>query len=357
MADRERSLVSYLLLPRPYDALCKAPLALMAYGLVWVSGPEARTPLAPTLVAWALFELVLYQSRYTLNDLADAEVDRLHVAAAARGRLPAGAAARRGAVVAIALRVVVFLAVALALPAEARVPTLVAALGFVAATASYERARAPMRRGAEGTSGLPVIALVGAGYAVRIGFGAALAGATGGQVAAIVAFGWAFGTLGVVMAWTLEAAGLRSGGDTTVLARKAHIATIARLVGDDPAHLAHPLLVGNGARLAAALLAASSAAAVAVGATLGSSPAPAAVALLVVLCAGAAPALLAWWPSLTAGVAAAALSVSAAGALGPPELILLLATITATVAVARSFTPATLDLNLPADEVRLLASR
>ena len=201
-----------------------------------------------------------------------------------------------------------------------------------------------------------MIGLVGGGYAVRIGFGAALAGATGPQVVAIVVFGWAFGTLGVVMAWTLEAAGLRSAGDTAVLSRKAHIATIARLVGDDPDHLAYPLLVGNGARLAAGLLAAASGAAVGVGVALSSEPDAAHVVGVAVVCVVVGPAVLAWWPSLWAAAVTVPLTVVVAATLGP-ELALLMLTITGTVAVARSFTPASIELNAPTEDPALLASR
>src|SRR5207247_5353588 len=89
---------------------------------------------------------------------------------------------------------------------------------------------------------LPVFLLVGAGYAVRIGVGAALAGASVDVVAVAAPFGWALGTAGVVMIWSLEAAGLRAAGDTATLARKVHIGLLARLIGDRPEALARPNL-------------------------------------------------------------------------------------------------------------------
>ena len=380
----ERSLAAYLVLPRPDEARAKAPMALLAFGLVHVADVSGdRVPVATALVAWAVFELLLYQSRYMLNDLADADVDRLHVAAEARARLPAGARARRWAMGVVAGRVLLAAAIVALLPDPARGITFLAALGLVAATASYEAARAPMRRahpcprpklrskarlyrafernlgrpgpapGAElpraGVAGLAVGGLVGAGYAVRVGLGAALGGARGTDVVAAIVFGWLFGTVGVVMAWTLEAAGLRSGGDTRVMARKAHIAGIARLVGDDPAHLQHPLLVGGGARLTAALLTASSVAAVALGVALGGSPDTVRLVGLLVGCAVVGPVLQLAWTSPWAGAVAVGTALATAATLGTAdgrdELLLLFAVVASTVAVARTFSPETIDLN------------
>lgn len=361
----ERSLAAYLVLPRPDEARAKAPLALLGFGLVLTGDvPGDRVSLATVLVAWATFELVLYQARYMLNDLADAEVDRLHVAAEARARLPAGARARRWSIGVLLGRIAVALAVIALLPGSARGTMLWAALGVVGATAAYEAVRAPMRRGGptslqekrpnralflQRRGALAVMVLVGAGYAIRVGFGVALAGADGPVVAAAVVLGWLFGTTGVVMAWLLEAAGLREGGDETVLARKAHIATIVDLVGDDPAHLDRPILRGGGARLTAGLLAASSAAAVALGVALGGSPGAGKVVALVALTTIAVPVLLVAWPSPWAGLPAVAIALGAAAGLataaGRDEMLLLLAVVVTTVAVARTFTPATIALN------------
>lgn len=358
----ERSLAAYLVLPRPDEARAKAPLALLGFGLVLTGDvPGDRVSLATVLVAWATFELVLYQARYMLNDLADAEVDRLHVAAEARARLPAGARARRWSIGVLTARIAVGLTVFALLPGSARGTMLWAALGVVGATAAYEFVRGPMRQPSlqekrpnralflQRRGALAVMVLVGAGYAIRVGFGVALAGADGPVVAAAVVLGWLFGTTGVVMAWLLEAAGLREGGDETVLARKAHIATIVDLVGDDPAHLDRPILRGGGARLTAGLLAASSAAAVALGVALGGSPGAGKVVALVALTTIAVPVLLVAWPSPWAGLPAVAIALGAAAGLattdGRDEMLLLLAVVVTTVAVARTFTPATIALN------------
>jgi hypothetical protein len=405
-----RSLAGYLALPRPDEAVAKAPLALLGYGLVHVAGASDAVPPATALLAWAVFELVLYQARYMLNDLADAEVDQQHVAAEGRKRLPPGERARRWSAAVMVGRVVAGLAVVALLPDPARRITLAAALGVALATAAYERARSPMRRAAtpppdpgaaggpvgpgaaggpvgpgavggpgSGAAGLPVapppgrvapggagegrgdrplflrrrgalavMVLVGAGYAIRVGLGVALAGPGGAVVLAATVLGWLFGTTGVVGAWLLEVAGLRQGGDTTVLASKAHLATIGDLVGDDPAHGAQPALRGGGAHLVAALLAAAAVAAVLVGVGLGGSPGPVRLGLLLVLAAGVVPGLLAGWPSRWAGLVAVVVAVGAAAALatgdGRAEMVLLLATVVTTPAVFRTFTPSALHL-------------
>lgn len=361
----ERRLASYLALPRPDEFRAKAPLALLGYGLVHVAGaPDAVAP-AAALTAWAVFELVLYQARYMLNDLADADVDRRHVAAEGRKRLPPGPRARRLSATVMVARVVAGLGVVALLPDPARGITLAAALGVVLATAGYEAARAPMRRAVVGEGpgpevrtdrplflrrrgALAVMVLVGAGYAIRVGLGVALAGAGGPVVLAATALGWLFGTTGVVGAWLLEVAGLRQGDDTTVLASKAHLATIADLVGDDPARHQRPILAGGGAHLVAGLLAAATVAAVLVGVGLGGSPGAARLALLLALAAGVVPASLVLWPSPWAGLAAVALAVGSGALLatgdGRPEMVLLLAVVVTTPAVFRTFTPEALHL-------------
>ena len=271
----ERSLVSYLVLPRPDEAVMKAPLLLLAYGLARVAGPPGPGAGAWVLAAWAAFELGLYQARYMLNDLADADVDRMHRGAEARARLPSGPGSRPWAITVLVARLAAAGVLIAVLPRSARPATLVAALGLAAATVAYEAARGPMRRpGAGPAPAGPVFALVGAGYAARIGLGAALGGTSGWALGAAVGFGWVFGTLVVVMTWMLEAGGLTAAGDRAVLARKAHLAALAELIGAEPRSLAQPLRRGRAARLVTAMAAATLAAAVVLGVALGGWLAP-----------------------------------------------------------------------------------
>lgn len=351
----ERSLPAYLLLPRPGEAWVKGWLAAIAFGVVALAGDEPPgPPLAVALAAWTVFELVLYQVRYLLNDLADAEVDRDHVAAGTRGRLPGGEPARRWARISVAPRLAVGLVCVAALPPPARETTAMATLGLAGATVAYEAARTGVRRrrvaidharlrGADAA----VFGLVGAGYALRLGLGAALAGATGGLVAATAVFGWAFGTLVVVMTWTCEAAGLLSGGGGGVLARKSHVALLARLVGDDPRRWCTPLLAGPPARLVGGLEAGTVAAALVTGGLLDGRPTAMGLTVLVLVCVVAAPVLVAIVPRPAAGWAAAALAVAAclgaAGGDGVGTAVVVFC-VAGPVAAFRTFSPASLGL-------------
>lgn len=351
-----RSLASYLVLPRSGETYGKGWLAPLGYGLVLLAGHTddgVAFPLA--LLAWVVFELGLLQARYMVNDLADADVDRLHVAARARGRLPDVPGARRWAVRVVAARLLLTAAVIVLLPGRAGTILGVAAAGLVGATVAYEAARTAIRRhpvvpGQVRLSAreAAVFATVGAGYAIRVGLGAALAGADGPALAATAVFGWAFGTLVVFMTWTLEAAGLVAGGDTAVLARKSHVAVLARLVGGDRPRLAKPLLGGAPGRLTLLLFAVASALAVLVGVTLGESPGALGLAALLVACALVSPAVMAWWTSDWGGRAAMAVDVAAALTLsrgGVGAVVALLFVVSGVVASMRSFTPDAMKLN------------
>lgn len=314
-----RSTASYLAVPRPWDAMFKAQLVWFGYALVRLASDPADAQAVPVvLVAWAAFELGAYQARYLLNDLADADLDRMHVAAAVRGRLPPGAAVRRAALVVLAGRLGATACAIAVLPARARALSA-AAVGVLAViTLLYEGIRAPMRHGRcqNAPSGIAVTALVGSGYALRMGFGVALAGGSPALVAWAALFAWPLGTMGVVMFWILEAARLRADGDRHVLARKPHLALLGRLVGDDPDHRERPLLRGAAALLAAALAAAASTTAVLLGAALDGGPGVGQLGVLLAVCGLASPLLLAAWPSPWAGAVALAVSAAAPLVLG-----------------------------------------
>jgi len=351
-----RSTLSYVLLPRPGEAWVKGWLPVIAFGVVALTGNDlAGPPLPVALAAWAVFELVLYQTRYLVNDLADAEVDRTHVAAATRGRLPAGDATRRLARASIVPRVAVGLGAALLLlPPPARGVTLAATAGLVAATVAYEAARTVVRRRRvdRATARLTAVevavyALVGAGYAVRIGLGAGLAGAGAALAGAAAAYGWAFGTLVVVMTWTCEAAGLLAGDGQAVLARKSHIAVLARLIGDGPERVAAPLLGGRPARLVAVLEGVATGTALVLGAGLDEAPTPIGAVALVAVCVVAGPLVVAVWPRPGVGWAAAVLALvtclvaGGGGGVGTAAVVFCVA---GPVATFRTFTPASLGL-------------
>src|SRR5947209_2938455 len=85
---RQRSLTSYLLLPRPKD-LGKGWLLVATFGLgaLAAGGADAHSALR-VLVVWPVLELLIYQARYQWNDIAGFEADQCHPDAATRGRLP-----------------------------------------------------------------------------------------------------------------------------------------------------------------------------------------------------------------------------------------------------------------------------
>jgi 4-hydroxybenzoate polyprenyltransferase len=324
----KRPLLSYLLLPRRMTATLLGPAGYIA---AWLGGEEARTPVVVALVAWAALDLGLYQGRYLLNDLLDADVDRDHPQAAERGRLPSGGRARRWAVTVLALRVVLSLAAIALLPGGARPVAVAAVVALVVATVAYEWAREMVRRRrvppgpvSPSLGEVGVWALIGSGYALRFGFGVALGGGGATDVLAAVAFGWMFGELAVAMVWLVESAHLRLHGGTGVLARKTHVAVLGRLHGDDPAAdpaaLQRPLLGPGPALLTACLLAVTSPLAVVVGAQLGGSgwPGGARLTLLLVVVTVVAPLVVARGRSGWVGLAPLALDLPAALALSTP---------------------------------------
>jgi hypothetical protein len=370
---RERSLVSYLVMPRVAAAYGYGSLSVMAYVLVRVTGdPPDGVALWAAVAAWVVFELGLYQGRYLVNDVLDAEVDRAHTAARSRGRLPAVPHARDWAVVAGVARLAAAALVVVLLPAEARTITLVAAAALVIAAVAYEACRSVIRRraaqlradadgdtdaGAGPAPGrltraeLAVYSIVGAGKGLRVCFGMALAGASGGALVAGVAFGWAYGTMTDIQSWTLEAAGLRAGGADDVLARKSHVGWLAQLVGDDPDRLHRPLLTGPPALLAAVLFAVASTLTVVVSAALGGWPEAAQLVALLAVSVVVGPLLNATWPSLWAGRVVMVLDVAAVGFLATrdsaPGMAVMLLFVSAVAATLRSFTPADLKLAPP----------
>jgi 4-hydroxybenzoate polyprenyltransferase len=347
-----RSLASYVALPRPAEAWVKGWLPVIAYAIAHLGGTGAGAPVWAAVAAWATFELGLYQARYVANDVADVEVDRSHPAASARGRLPDVPRARRVAAAGAAARVALAIAAIAVLPDPARGITVGAAPGLTAATVAYEAARTVMRRRAAdcgpphlGASERVVYGFIGAGYAARIALGAGLAGAGGWLLVAVAAYGWAFGTMVVVMTWALEAAGLRAAGATAVLWRKPHVGLLAVRLLDAPDAADRPLAAGRPAWLGAAAHAGTMVLALIVGAGLDGAPGADGAAALVAVCVVGSPVAMAAFPSRWTGwlavAANAAACVLAAGAAATATLAVVVAT-SAAVAAFRVFTPAAL---------------
>ncbi|NKY31426.1 hypothetical protein [Nocardia gamkensis] len=190
----ERSLFSYLLLPRPMD-LSKALFFLIGVlVLVAIQPPILQVPfLVPrALVLWFILEILMYQGRYQLNDLRGLSEDQESPAAAQRGRIPTLAVGSR--IAAFATLGAIFIRFALViilcgLPFISFFHHVAPmAIGVITLAIVYERVRS-IERNCFDTStdgqasigaGWTVIALVGLGYPLRTILGLTLPQTTGG---------------------------------------------------------------------------------------------------------------------------------------------------------------------------------
>jgi hypothetical protein len=215
----ERSLASYLLLPRPGD-LVKAWIfpAAFAFGALAGGGVGGRE-LLRAVIAWVALEFLIYQARYQWNDIRGFDADQRHPDRVARGRLPGPGSRRRqrigaSAIVLLArLALVAIAAVALA-PLDLGAPLLALALAVFGVAVVYEAVRSRCSDSGERVPPpltpaiLALWAVVGAGYAVRGVAGLAFAVDVFARpwllAAAVVTF-WSFGVAFVTARWALEA--------------------------------------------------------------------------------------------------------------------------------------------------------
>ncbi|GHE96400.1 hypothetical protein [Streptomyces fumanus] len=214
--SRPRSMLGYLVMPRPKDAV-KGLLMPFTFLLAVAAGADVtgRT-VVRALIVWGVLELLVYPARYQWNDVRGFVADQSHPAGHDRGRLPGPlerVRARVGASCAVAvarLAAVAVLALVLA-PLAGVVWAVTAAVFGVAVVYEVLRARGTGRTATVPPPARPaVVALwivVGAGYVVRGMTGLALAVDLGRRpalaVAAAVAL-WAFGVAFVTSRWVLE---------------------------------------------------------------------------------------------------------------------------------------------------------
>lgn len=212
--SRERSLASYLLLPRPED-LIKSPFLPVAFIIAaCATSSDWRRALVAALVIWAVLELLVYQARYQWNDLRGVGEDALDPKRLERRRLPTGRgleAAMRASARAAGARLYIAL-VAAWIPIEARgirvgfiIAWLIVAVFALAIAYEWFRERDSSSRSRPFVSWFLYL-LVGIGYALRgltgLWLGDADARLPG---VAYLAFGLylaAFGSTLVVMTWT-----------------------------------------------------------------------------------------------------------------------------------------------------------
>jgi hypothetical protein len=208
-----RSLVGYLLLPRPGD-LGKAVILPLGFavGVLITTAPDAAVLLRAALV-WFAVEYLAYQARYQWNDIRGFRSDQQHPDSDERGRLPGplerGPAHIRISAAVALLRVAGAGLLALVLAQPAVLLVSVAAVFVVAAV--YESVRSRAGTCCIASSPAPACVLLwfvaGGGYCVRGLTGLVLA--TGGRLSpsALVFAGvacWAAGMLFVTTRWAVE---------------------------------------------------------------------------------------------------------------------------------------------------------
>jgi hypothetical protein len=211
----ERSLASYLLLPRPEDwsKWLIAPGVFLA--TAWSTGDFSRWP--EFLPLWLILEYLIYEARYQWNDIRGIGDDQSHAESRARGRLPAGSADKLGRVILISMGVAV---TRLAMAGLAGwglglgQSVLVLIVIVFAIAIAYEALRAVRWKSVPTRATPTAIAIwlvVGLGYGVRSGLGFANAGyrITDWRFIAGVSCFVTFGIMFVLMTWVLEAMSFR----------------------------------------------------------------------------------------------------------------------------------------------------
>ncbi len=209
--QHERSLVSYLIFPRPEDWIkwLIAPGVFLA--TAWSQDNFSQWP--RFLALWLILEYLIYEARYQWNDIRGITDDRSHAERRARGRLPAGpdGQIKRSVLISIwialaRLGLAVFLGWWLNL--EGPVLLLLAVVFLVAIF--YERLRSVRARSVPARPTLTAMAIwlvVGLGYGVRAGLGFIVGGyqARSWQALAGIACFVTFGIMFVLLTWVLEA--------------------------------------------------------------------------------------------------------------------------------------------------------
>lgn len=214
MLKAQRSLLSYLIWPRPEDwiKLIFAPTVWAVTAMTVGSFSQWGT----FLVVWAVLELLIYFARYQVNDWLGLAGDQDHEERKARARLPIGATARqtkRNIISSIAVAVLRLVAAAVVGWFTGLLWTVVLLVGIVALTAlGYEwlRSRPAKRPGALSAVVVAIWITVGVGYSLRAGVGLHYAGVPWTSVTAIagIAALGAYGIMFVLLTWALEGASL-----------------------------------------------------------------------------------------------------------------------------------------------------
>jgi hypothetical protein len=212
-----RTLLSYLIVPRPGDVV-KAVLMPLIFGLgVLAAGGASRETVWRALLALVVLELLVYPARYQWNDIRGFAADQRHPARAERGRLPGPPQMARERVLAstlVAAARIGAAAVIAVLPGLRLGGVVVAVvLGVFGVAFAYEalRSAATGRDNSATPRVTPAVGAlwltVGAGYVVRGMTGLAMAvdlrERPGLALSAVVTL-WAYGIAFVMSRWAVE---------------------------------------------------------------------------------------------------------------------------------------------------------
>ncbi|MCT7657521.1 hypothetical protein [Mycobacterium deserti] len=228
---RSRTMLGYLLMPRPKD-LVKGLLIPTTYVLGLLSaGDVTGTSLLRAGVVLLAVELLIYPARYQWNDIRGFAADQQHPASNDRGRLPGPLSSARAHVFASCAVIVARLAVTgvliVSLPGLDLGPILgFATLGVFGVAIVYEMLRS-VSTGRSGdipaplSTGIVLLWLTaGGGYVVRGITGLALAVELTARptlaVAAAITL-WAYGIAFVTGRWAMEATAFASAVDGRVV--------------------------------------------------------------------------------------------------------------------------------------------
>ncbi|MGP7999883.1 MAG: hypothetical protein ACLPKI_21600 [Streptosporangiaceae bacterium] len=205
-----RSLISYLVFPRPEDWIkwLIAPGVFLA--VAWSFDSLSRWRIFIEL--WLILEYLIYGARYQWNDIRGIAEDSLHSESKARGRLPTPVGhARRNVLISLAVavaRLMIALILAQVLGLLRPVLILIAAVFSIAVVYEGLRSLRPSHTLTRPTISVVTIwCAVGLGYGVRSGLGL-----IAGGLSLMSSLAWigiscfvAFGIMFVLLTWVLEA--------------------------------------------------------------------------------------------------------------------------------------------------------
>jgi hypothetical protein len=210
-----RTITSYLVLPRPGDFVAKAPILPAAAAIAgWLSGTLGVDWVLSVLVFTFIFETLLYQARYILNDLRGLATDAAYsdFKRSTRFPYPPRPSDVRAAMAGIVGRVLLAWLLAGWLPPPYGWLARATVAIMVAHTILYESAKAWTARRHDNPLALTparasVLVLVGAGYALRVCLGLILGqvGMLDLELIALAAIAFtALGSMFVTMVWAID---------------------------------------------------------------------------------------------------------------------------------------------------------